>query len=402
MTLIYTKRLSDDAPHTIIGYHCGGYITDMTDYIVTTDADDENEQTIGLELEISRGDKQITTAMVEKMMEICPYIQCSDDSTIPGRYTTEIQTAPMTKSAIKESGLKKLFEYFNSHDFMASAVTDLDNGTGCGGHIHISKGDKWEDITALMIMFLDQNKEIVQIICRRPFTGYARNNLAGLGKSVKRYSLTAVKEWMLHHTYTHEYIINLQHDKTIEFRLPVGTINWNTKMAHIEFITNLYKCCEDVVNGRARIDRLTINKVCQDGEYLPQLMKDLCISCSKKLIVMDGEIKKRVKQLETDKVKLIKVLSDLQYELGTSRDNDIRQGSINTINNRLMEITTATSTDALIIYIKNMKEANTISDGLEEYIITHDNKIAKYYKQLKELVQDINVENIYYDILEEI
>lgn len=407
MTLKYNKRLSDDAPHSIIGYHSGGYITDMTDYVVTTEEDGDDVQTIGLELEISRGTKTITQNMIDKSMEICPHIQMSNDSTIPYfsydvNHTTEIQTAPMSISALKQSGLKELFEYYNSHDFMASAVTNLDNGDGCGGHIHISKGDKWEDIVTLMVMFIDQNKEIVQIICKRPFTDYARNNLASLGKSIKRYSISAVKEYTMSHTTQHSFVINLQHEKTIEFRLPVGTLNWNTKMAHIEFITNLYKCCEDVVNGRARLDRLTINKVCQDGEYLPKLMRELCISCSKKLIVLDNEIKKKVKTLETDKLKLIKVLSDLQYELGTTRDDEIRQGSINTINNRLMEITTATTLDALLIYIKRMKDATNISDGLELYIQTHDNNIAKYYKQLKDLVNNINVENIYYDILDEV
>ena len=402
MTLIYNKRLGDHVPHRIIGYHSGGYIFDMTDFIVRTDRDNENTQTIGLELEISRGNKAITPNMIEKMFEICPFIQLSDDSTIPGSYTTEIQTAPMTMNAIKESGLFELLKWLRDHDFKASAVTNFDNGEGCGGHIHISKGDKWQDIVALMVMFLDQNKEIVQIICKRPFTSYAQNNLRGLGKSVKRYSLKAVKEYVLDRSYEHSYIINLQHDATIEFRLPIGTINTTTKMAHIEFITNLYKCCEDVINGRARLDRLTINKVCQDGEYLPNYIKDLCISCSKKLIVMDGVLKKRVKELESEKLKLIRILSQLQYDLSITQDTEIRQGSINTISNRFNEISQASNIDTLLIYIKRMKDATNISDGLEEYGTTHDNNITKHYNELKEIVHNINVDNIYYDIQDEV
>lgn len=402
MTLIFNKRLGDDAPHTILGYHSSGYIFDMSDYKVRTDLDDENTQTIGWELEISRGDKPITQTMIEKMFEICPFIQISDDSTIPGNHTAELQTAPMTINAIKESGLLDLLKYFREHDFKASAVTNFDTGRGCGGHIHISKGDKWQDIVALMVMFLDQNKEIVQIICKRPFTSYAINNLMDLGKSVKRYSLKAVKDFTLEYSYRHENMINLQHDATIEFRLPIGTLNTETKMAHTEFITNLYKCCEDIVNGRARIDRLTINKVCQDGEYLPKYIKDLCISCSKKLIVLDNELKKRIKVLESDKLKLIKVLSQLQYELSISRDSEIRQGSINTISNRFNELTQTNNLDMVLVTMKRMKDANSISDGLEEYILTHNNNIAKYYKQLKEVVSEVNVDNIYYNIEEEV
>ena len=402
MALVFNKCLGDHVPHYILGYHCGEYITDMTDYIVRTDLDNENTQTIGLEIEISRGDKQITSNMIEKMFELCPFIQISSDGSIPGRYTAEIQTAPMTINAIKESGLFKLFKWLNEHDFKASAITNFDNGEGCGGHIHISKGDKWLDITALMVMFLDQNKEIVQIICKRPFTMYATNNLRGLNKSIKRYSLQFVKDYIYEYRDMHSNMINLQHDKTIEFRLPIGTLNIETKMAHIEFITNLYKCCEDVINGNARLDRLTINKVCQDGEYLPNYMKKLCISCSKRLILMDGVIKKRVKELETEKLKLIKILSQLQYDLSITNDTEIRQGSINTITNRFNEISTASNLETLIVYIKRMQDADNISNGLEEYVATHDNNIARHYKELRELVQNINVEDVYYDIREEV
>jgi len=402
MTLVYTRRLSDDVSHSILGYHGVGYITNMQPYIVRTDKDNENTQTIGLEIEVSRGNKPITQNMIDKIMEMFPYCQLSSDVSIPGAHTFEMQTAPMTYNAYLESGFKEMLQYLRDHDFKASAVTDFDTGRGCGGHIHISKGDKWEDVVALMAMFLDQNKEIVQIICRRPFTDYAYNNLRDLHKSVKRYSLTGVKEYMMSHTYEHAAMLNLQHNKTIEFRLPIGTINFDTKMAHIEFITNLYKCCEDVIKGNARIDRLTINKVCQDGQYLPKLMRELCISCSKKLVVYDNELKKRTKQLQADKLKLVKILSDLQYELGTTCDNEIRQGSINTISNRFTEITTAETTEQLIIYIKRMKDADTISDGLEEYSRNHNNNISKYYIQLKNYINNVNVNDIYYDVIEEI
>ena len=402
MTLVYTRRLSDDVSHTILGYHGVGYITNMQPYIVRTDKDNENTQTIGLEIEVSRGSKPITQNMIDKIMEIFPYCQLSNDVSIPGSHTFEMQTAPMTYNAYLESGFKEMLQYLRDHDFKASAVTDFDTGCGCGGHIHISKGDKWEDVVALMAMFLDQNKEIVQIICRRPFTSYAYNNLRDLHKSVKRYSLTGVKEYMMSRAYEHSAMLNLQHNKTIEFRLPIGTINFDTKMAHIEFITNLYKCCEDVIKGNARIDRLTINKVCQDGQYLPKLMRELCISCSKHLVVYDNEIKKRTRQLQADKLKLVKILSDLQYELGTTCDNEIRQGSINTISNRFTEITTAETTEQLIIYIKRMKDADTISDGLEEYSRNHNNNISKYYTQLKNYISNVNVDNIYYDVIEEI
>ena len=404
MTLVYDKALGDYTPNEIISYHGYDgerYITDMTGYEVTTDKDKEGTQLIGQEWELSR-DSRITTSLLEKIKERFNFVQFSSDSTIPGSYGMEIQTPPMSKNALIEAGMEDLFKFLRDNGFKASAVTNLDNGDGCGGHIHISRGENWEDIVTLMIMFIDQNKEIVQIICKRPFTRFAKNNLERLYKSTQRYSMTGVKEFTLQNTEEHAFTINLQHPNTIEFRLPVGTLNFETKMAHIEFITNLYKCCEDVVNGKARLDRLTINKVCQDGDYLPGYIKKLCISCSRQLIVLDREIKTRVKELESDKAKLIKVLSDLQYELARTNDDRIRQGSINTINNDLMNIINATSLENLLRNIKYLKEANTISDGLETYSQQNDNKIAKYYKQLKDVVANINVENVYHDILEEV
>ena len=403
MTLIYERVLGDDVPHEIMGYHDddNGYVRDMSKYIVRTDKDDENAQTIGLELEVSHRDKPITEEMIEEMFDIFPFQQLSYDSTVPGIYTFEAQTVPMTRNGWKESGFDKYLQWLRDNGFCAYALTNTDSGDGCGGHIHISKGDQWEDIVSLMAMFIDQNKEIVQIICKRPFTGYARNNLKDLGKSTRRYYLPEVKSFVLSNSDMHSNTLNLQHSATIEFRLPVGTLNYETKMAHIEFITNLYKCCEDIVKGRARIDRLTINKVCQDGDFLPNYIKELCISCSKKLIILDSEIKKQAKEIETKKNKLIKILSNLQYELGVAHDDAIRQGSINTITRHFNNIAGTGNLQQIIYSIQDMKRNGNISNGLESYSVDHNNNITKYYAQLKEYINNIEVEDIFHDIMDE-
>lgn len=400
MALIYEKMLGNDVPHEIMSYHSYNAISDMTNFVVRTEEDNEDTPTIGLEIEVSRGSKSITDNMIEKVFEIFPWLQIESDSSIPGR-GMELITVPMTPNAWKEAPLDELFKYLKEHDFMAYGITSTDTGGGCGGHIHISKGDRWEDVVSLMAMFLDQNKEIVQIICKRPFTHYAQNNLQHLGKSIKRYCLPEVKTWVLNHSGEHLNILNLQHSHTIEFRLPIGTLNYETKMAHIEFLTNLYKCCEDVVMGRARVDRLTINKVCQEGKFLPNYIRDLCISCSKKLTILDGEIRKQVREVEVKKNKLIKILSSLQYELGIAHDDAIRQGSINTITRYFNNIVGTGDLESIIYTIKDLKMQNTLSQGLDEYSITHNNNITKYYKQLKEYVNEVEVENIYHDIVDE-
>lgn len=399
MTLVYNNKLGDVVPHRILGYHDYESITDMTNYIIRTEEDTEDAQTFGFEIEVSR-ESRITDSIIEKVFEIFPWCQIESDSSIPN-YGMEIITAPFTLKAAYELPFKELFDYLKSKNIMAYGVTNTDTGDGCGGHIHMSKGQKWDDVTALMAMFLDQNKEIAQIICKRPFTSYARNNLKELRKSSKRYSLPAVKGFILDNADNHSNILNLQHSKTVEFRLPIGTLNYETKMAHLEFIANLYKCCEDVINGKARIDRLTINKVCQDGKFLPNYMRDLCISCSRKLTILDSEFKKQIKEIDVKKVKLIKILSQLQYELGTTQDTGIRQGSINTISRYFNNITGSNSIDALVYSIQRMKDASTLSDGLEEYILNHNDNITKYYKQLKEYIANVQIDNIYHDIREE-
>lgn len=393
MTLIYNKRLGDVVPHEIMGYHSWESVSDMGDFIVRTELDNDSTPVFGLEIETSR-ENRFTSNMIEKMFEIFPYMQIESDSSIPN-YGAELITQPMTLNAYKESGLKELFEYLRSIDVMAYAVTNRDSGNGCGGHIHINKRDGWEKVVGLMAMFIDQNKEIVQIICKRPFTGYARNNLQGLGNSMKRYSLEYVTKYMQQHCGTHENIINLQHSASIEFRLPVGTLDYETKMAHIEFLNNMYECCNDVINGKARIDRLTINKVCKDGEFLPKLMDELCISCSKKLQIIDKLIKAKIDVYNIDKCKVIKALSDLQLALATSNNDEIRQGSINTINNHFTNITCASDIENEMFYLRNLTSQNVISRGIEDYITTHNDNIAKYYRKLKDVCSNITIPEIY-------
>lgn len=400
MTLVFNKKLGDHVPHEIMSYHSYNSITDMTDYIVRTEEDNEDTPTIGLEIEISRGNENITSIIIEKVFTIFPWLQIEEDGSIPGR-GMELVTVPMTPNAWKEAPLDELFKYLKEQGFKAYGVTSTDTGDGCGGHIHISKGDNWEDVVSLMAMFIDQNKEIVQIICKRPFTRYAINNLRGLGKSSKRYYLPEVKNYMLDNQSEHANTLNLQHSKTIEFRLPIGTLNYETKMAHIEFLTNLYKCCEDVVKGRARIDRLTINKVCQEGKYLPNYIKELCISCSKKLTVYDAQIRKQVREIEDKKNKLIKILSALQYELGVTRDTAIAQGSINTISRHFNNITGCYSISDQIYWIKELKNQNVISRGLDDYSLTHNNNITKHYKQLKEYLNTLEINDVFTNIEDE-
>ena len=398
MTLIYERKLADNVPHHVMGYHSYEAITDMSRYIVRTDEDTENTPVFGLEIECTKYDEYIESDELSQLFDMFPFFQAESDSSIPGSGSMEVITQPMTINAYKEAGFEAFMNKLQEMGFKAYSVTNHDNGCGCGGHIHINKGNNWERVVALMAMFIDQNKEIVQIICKRPFTSYACNNLAPLNNSTKRYSLDYVQGYMQSNRNIHSNVINLQHSASIEFRLPVGTLDYEVKMAHIEFLNNLYKCCEDVINGNARIDRLTINKVCQSGEFLPKLMDELCISCSKKLMILDKMIKSKIDTFNIDKCKVIKALSDLQLALATTNDTSIPSGSINNINTHFTNITCADTIDDQMCYVRNIVTTRVISRGLETYADSHNNNIAKYYKKLKEVCNGITLPQIYEDM----
>ena len=401
MAIICERKLGDYVPHEVMSYHSCNSVSDMSRYIVKTDADAPDARTFGKEIECTKMDSPITQEEIDEMFEICPYIQIESDGSIPSNCydsSCEIITAPMTLNAMKECGLKELLDWLIEHGFKAYEVTNRDTGRGCGGHTHISKGQDWEKVVGLMAMVIDQNKEIVQIICKRSFTDYAINNLAGLGNSSKRRSLEYVTKYVQEHSGNHSNVLNLQHSATIEFRLPVGTLDYDTIMAHTEFLNNLYQCCDDVIHSKARIDRLTINKICKDGEFLPKLMDELCISCSRKLVIYDKLIKARIDAYNIEKYKIVKALSDLQLALAITNDASIPNGSINNINTHFTNITGASTIDDELLYMKNLVTSRVISRGLEEYADGHNNTIAKAYLKLKDLCSNMEIPVIYEDM----
>lgn len=408
MALVYTKKLGDDVPHRVMHYHGQGwddtYITNMDEYIVTSDNDKPNAHTFGLEIECTKMDSEITHDEIEEMFEIFPFMQIAADGSVPSDVSgsaCEITTAPLTLEALKESRFEDLLQYLRDHGFKAYCVTNTDDPNetrGCGGHIHINKGDDWEKIVAIMAMFIDQNKHAVQMIAHRDFTHYAQNNLAVLNKSNRRYSLGYIKDFMYRNRSTHENALNLQHSATIEFRLPVGTLDYELKMSHIEFLNNLYECCDDVVHGRARLDRLTINKVCKDGDFLPAYMNELGLSCSKKLFTLDKEIKAKIDTYNVDKCKVVKALSDLQLALAMTNASEIRQGSINNITNHFNNITGASDIDTEIYYINNLKGQRVISQGLDVYASGHNDAVTKAYAKLKDVLASVTIPQIYEDM----
>lgn len=363
---------------------------------------DENTIYIGSEVETGR-ENCFTQRMLDKMAEISKDFQCETDSSIHdyGRndwsncYSCEIISGPLTYEYWhKSANYKELFEYLKSIDVASYGITDHVNGQGCGCHFHLSKVKGWQKAVVYMAMFVDQNRYVVEAICGRPFTGYARNNLNYLDDLYKKVP-ELVENHILGHI-DHSNIINLSNDKTIEFRLCQGTLNYESYMARLEFVYNLYKQCLEIANGKARLDRLTVNQICQYGEYLPKHIKMLGISSSNKIENKTREYRQIIEQFITTRNNLRHHLQALRNLMEESErfeniDNAMRtiQRNINTITN-----STENTVETISAALREIKaqNTNTLSQALDNYCESNPRTaLAKEYKICKEFIQNLEI-----------
>lgn len=390
------------------GYHCGrGVVTNHDDggfdrFKQFEDNEDITEDTIFIGSEVETGrENRFTDTMLNKMADLSKDFQCESDSSIcdynnnnwNSCYSCEIISAPLTYDYWhKSANYKELFEYLKSINVASYGITNHATGEGCGCHFHLSKVKGWQKAVVYMSMFVDQNKFIVEAICGRPFTGYARNNLLNVDDFYKKVP-DLVENHILNHI-NHSYIINLSNDKTIEFRLCQGTLNYETYMARLEFVYHLYKQCLEIANGKARLDRLTINQICQYGEYLPSYIKKLGISCSNKIENKTREYRQMIEEFITKRNTLRHHLQAVRTLIEESErfeniDNAYRtiSGNLSTLAN-YTENTIESITRALKA-IKNDNE-NTLSRALDIYAEEHPTTaLAKEYSICKEFIQNL-------------
>ena len=382
---------------------CGGF----NDFKQFEDDEEITEDTIFIGSEVETGRENcFTQVMLNKMADLSKDFQCETDGSIRDYggnnwrscYSCEIISAPLTYDYWhKSSGYKELFEYLKSINVASYGITNHANGQGCGCHFHLSKVKGWEKAVIYMAMFVDQNKYIVEAICGRPFTGYACNNLNNMDDFYKK--VPELVENRIMRNIDHSYIINLSNQKTIEFRLCQGTLNYETYMARLEFVYNLYKQCLDIANGKARLDRLTINQICQNGEYLPKYIKMLGISCSNKIENRTREYRQMIEQFIRVKNELRHHLQALRTLIEESERFDNIDNAYRTIQGNIAILTNSTENtmdvikDALID-IKRQNE-NTLSRALDSYVETHpQTALAKEYKICKEFIQNLDVPHV--------
>ena len=401
----YIKE-NNNGDMVINGYHCGrGVVTnreggyDRFKQWSENETIDENTIFIGSELETGR-ENCFSRIMLNKMAELSKDFQCESDSSVSDYnyewsscYSCEIISAPCTyKYHHKDIGYKELFEYLKSIKVASYGLTNHATGEGCGLHFHLSKVKGWEKAVVYMAMFVDQNRFIVEAICGRPFTGYACNNLSGVSDFDKKVP-ELIEDRILNHP-SHSYIINLSNSGTVEFRLCQGTLKYETYMARLEFVYNLYKQCLDIANGKARLDRLTVNQVCQNGDYLPKYVKQLGISCSNKIENRTREYKQIIAEYITTRNTIRHHLQALRALIEESERFENIDNAYRTITSNLETITnfnenTIKSITGALKRIKENNE-NTLSRALDNYSENHPNTaLAKEYKICKKAIADL-------------
>jgi len=401
-------REHNDGNMRINGYHSYGSVTNEGGGFdrFKQFEDDENitEDTIFIGSEVETGrENEFSRIMLNKMADLSKDFQCETDSSIHdfGRngwnncYSCEIISAPLTYNYWhKSSGYKELFEYLKSINVASYGITDHATGQGCGCHFHLSKVKGWQKAVVYMAMFVDQNRFLVEAICGRPFTGYAQNNLNGMNDFYKKVP-ELVENSVLNYP-NHSYILNLSNANTIEFRLCQGTLNYETYMARLEFVYHLYKQCLEIANGKARLDRLTINQVCQYGEYLPKYIKTLGISSSNKIENKTREYKTIIADFISTRNTLRHHLQALRTLLEESERFENIDNAMRTVNNNIATITASTETTietikCALVEIKRLNE-NTLSRALDNYSESHPNTaLAKEYKICKEFISTLEI-----------
>ena len=403
----YIKE-NNNGDMVINGYHSYGSITNENNSFESFKQFEDNEEItedtifIGSEVETGR-ENQFSRIMLNKMAEFSKDFQCETDSSIrdygnnnwDSCYSCEIISAPLTYDYWhKSSGYKELFEYLKSINVKSYGITNHSNGTGCGNHFHLSKVKGWQKAVTYMAMFVDQNRYIIEAICGRTFTGYATNNLDGMEDFYKK--VPELVENRIIGRPNHSYIINLSNSKTVEFRLCQGTLNYETYMARLEFVYHLYKQCIDIANGKARLDRLTINQICQNGEYLPKYIKKLGISCSNKLENKTREYRQIIEEFIQTRNELRHHLQAVRTLMEESEHFENYDNAYRTICNNIGMITNATeNTIESIRYnleeIKRNNE-NTLSRALDNFSQANPKTaLAKEYLICKKYIETLAI-----------
>ncbi|HBG4827162.1 TPA: amidoligase family protein [Clostridioides difficile] len=193
---------------------------------------------LGIELEVDNGGKSEKNAkfIQEFLGEKNCYI-VGDGSLLDG---LEIVTHPCTLQYHKKLEYKDLFEELKEKGYKSH-----DTST-CGYHIHINRDFFSSDLTiqdlciTKILYLIEKYWKYVTVIARRRSNQYSKR--FGIKDNESMFELLIKAKG----SYVSKYnVVNLQHSKTIEFRMFRGTLKYETFIATMEFVHNLAYICKD-------------------------------------------------------------------------------------------------------------------------------------------------------------
>lgn len=263
--------------------------------LFSTPKDNEDTFYIGRELEIDNGknEQRASECVYENLKAVC-----MRDGSLNNGF--EIVTHPQTFNYIMDNRetIKKTFET------LIDCGYESHNAETCGLHFHVTAPKENRDIivSRLWAILEAYKNEIVRLSRRKDSQLHWCKWLTDERpqKSIQYYYIKNMSK-----DFTRYLAINNTNRKTIEFRFFRGTLNFDTYMAAVEFINNLYTNALDI---KKPLNEITWQVLTQ-GEYISAYVTEKNIQTDKTIkddykkifqydCVIEFEIKRMITMLE--------------------------------------------------------------------------------------------------------
>ncbi|MBO5476134.1 MAG: amidoligase family protein [Clostridia bacterium] len=227
---------------------------------------------LGFELEVEkdRGSRFNNQQMAQYIRQNYPELGLVFET--DGSLSTgfEIISQPMTINYI----------YKHSEDFKGILKALQDNGfkshdtSTCGLHIHVSRTILGEGTNATknlnkLILFTETFKDEIKRFSRRDNYGYCKFTSDTRGLKNKTYYKSSEILKRLNDMGSRYQVVNTTNNNTIEIRVFRGTLKYETFMATLEFVYNMFKCITEVPTRK-----INFNKVIKYTDTL--YLQDYC------------------------------------------------------------------------------------------------------------------------------
>lgn len=199
---------------------------------------DEEKLYLGVELEIDSGGENEDNAryVCDVMNTNNENIYCKHDGSLINGF--EIVSHPCTLDYHKTLKYEEIFEWLVKQKYRSH-----DTST-CGMHVHINRDyfgvDKLtQDLCIGKLLYLcEKHWEMVELIARRTSNRYARRFLLEENETI-------IDLYAKSQSSDKYGAINLKHKDTIEMRIFKGTLNYNTFIRTLEFVSVFAKIAKD-------------------------------------------------------------------------------------------------------------------------------------------------------------